>query len=312
MFRLPAMTVIKEWIEARNVQRVEGALRSSAYIARAYKQTRKNNGVTPDWAKKENGQWLFDSEYIKADAKLNLETIGIHEAAEMLGAARRTIQTWVDNGEIQATKDETGRRRRILKEPFMRDIARFRERLETAPVVAFKIKHGTPVPQDVKNRWETQQREKQLEQEEKKKRRGPLAGIRILFKTESQRIAEFIEARLQKAKRKKMRQEHSRPLPETAVQTVIEEAAKLKEKKSRTAETIEKQLHTAKEKQVRENEHEKRAVAIAKRIADQLSDGKIDRVDAAIAFNDVATREGIPYDIQVRVMKEYFKKQAGP
>ena len=67
------MTPVTEWIDSKAIQGIAGALKPSAYVARAYKYTRQNNGAFPEWTKKtDNEHWLFSLEYIKADAKINL------------------------------------------------------------------------------------------------------------------------------------------------------------------------------------------------------------------------------------------------
>ena len=120
------------WIGRADIARIAGALQASAYVARAYLIQKENAGIAPPWARKQpNGHWLFDADYIQADARENRATLGITEAAKVLGATRRAIQTWVDDGVIQATHDqrEKGATRRILREEFLRAVPELKQRL---------------------------------------------------------------------------------------------------------------------------------------------------------------------------------------
>jgi hypothetical protein len=138
-----------EWIGRREIVAIKGAMKPSAYVARAYKHSLQNHGLPPDWAKKlGNSHWLFLESYIHADAKRNLESMSVHDAAQMLGATRRAIQDWVDQGVIPVLSGENrekGEERRILREAFIQDIPQLKKRLETAAVLARKHKQGNQV-----------------------------------------------------------------------------------------------------------------------------------------------------------------------
>jgi excisionase family DNA binding protein len=151
-----ALPETTEWIGRREIETIAGALKPSAYVARAYKYTNQNGGAFPDWARKLNDdKWLFRAEYIREDAKKNTETMSVHEAAEVLGATRRAVQLWVDQGEIPAlggNNRDQGGERRIIRETFMRELPRLRKRLETPSVVIRKIKSRHDIPADVVER----------------------------------------------------------------------------------------------------------------------------------------------------------------
>lgn len=306
------MTLDTEWIDSKAIQDIAGTLKPSAYVARAYKYTRQNNGALPEWAKKlDSKHWLFSLEYIKTDAKTNLTTIGIHEAAKLLGATRRTVQTWVDIGEIPTDpeqKDAKNRRRRILRKEFMLALPHLKKRLETPAVVGFKIKHGNQVPQEILEQIESERHAKQL-MLEKKKKKGPLAGIKILLKTEAQRIAELTEARFQKARKRKLDQiKKEQSARKAATQTAEQKNKEMKELKVRNAEIIEQQLQKAREANLKKLEMEKQMMSTAEHLLEEILASETDRVNAAVTFNDMATRREIPSDIQVMVLRKYFGK----
>jgi excisionase family DNA binding protein len=157
-----ALSDTTEWIGRKEIESIAGALKPSAYVARAYKHTQQNGGAFPAWARKQdNDKWLFLAEYIRADAKKNTETISVHEAAEILGATRRAVQIWVDQGEIPALEGnnrEEGEERRIIRETFMKELPRLKMRLETPSVVIRKIKGGYDIPTDVVKRVHSEMR----------------------------------------------------------------------------------------------------------------------------------------------------------
>ncbi|MDA0578639.1 MAG: hypothetical protein O3B24_11135, partial [Verrucomicrobia bacterium] len=94
------------WVGRRDVPRIPGTLRPSAYVARAYLHQKEHGGQPPEWAQKRaGGQWLFLRDYLEEDGRQNLAAIGISEAARMLGASRRAVQTWVDDGRIPTLQE---------------------------------------------------------------------------------------------------------------------------------------------------------------------------------------------------------------
>jgi len=163
-----------KWMPRSEIASIEGALKASAYVARAYNHAKTHRGKLPPWADKlPNGRWVFDRTYILADAKNNRLTIGVSEAARMVGATRRAVQTWIDEGIIETyeqTQRTRGEPRRILREPFERALPRLRKRLETAAVVGYKKKHGIAVPDEVTRRVEAE-REKKREAKQRQHRK---------------------------------------------------------------------------------------------------------------------------------------------
>ena len=66
----------QRWIGRPEIETIEGALKASAYVARAYKHSLENGGASPAWAKKlDSGRWLFDADYVESDARENRETV---------------------------------------------------------------------------------------------------------------------------------------------------------------------------------------------------------------------------------------------
>lgn len=208
-----ALPGITDWIGRKEIEAVPGALKPGAYVARAYKYTQQNNGAFPAWARKPgNDQWLFDCEYIRADAKRNTETMSVHEAALMLGATRRAIQIWVDQGEILAETGgrEKGEERRIVRDAFMMELPRLRKRLETPSVVIRKVKHGGDVSGDVVARVRAEMKQRHVSargHDQARKHEFPKAEIpaqqvpspAIDGKTEKERVALALEQRLKQA-----------------------------------------------------------------------------------------------------------------
>lgn len=123
----------RDWLTRRQVKRIKGALKPAAYVQRAYQWTRKQGGALPEWARKTaDGSWLFQREYIRRDARINQNTLGVTEAARMLNTSRRTIQNWIDEGVLPADESPlttAGKGRRILREEFFAMLPALRERL---------------------------------------------------------------------------------------------------------------------------------------------------------------------------------------
>jgi excisionase family DNA binding protein len=130
------------WVPNSAIAEIPGALKPSAYVARAYHHL-QHHREPPPWARKlPNGHWLFDEAYVKADAALNATTLGVSEAAKLLGVTRRAVQTWVDEGRIPSLRDQRqkGEIRRIPRDEFVRLIPSLQVRLpaeaRTAPATA--------------------------------------------------------------------------------------------------------------------------------------------------------------------------------
>ena len=97
----------QQWIGRREIAAIQGALKPGAYVARAYKFEQEHGGNPPPWARKlDNGRRLFDENYVRADAQQNLESIGISEAAKLLGLSRKAL--WEKCKRYGITKDTNG------------------------------------------------------------------------------------------------------------------------------------------------------------------------------------------------------------
>ncbi|MCE9615770.1 MAG: hypothetical protein K8T26_15990 [Lentisphaerae bacterium] len=146
----PPESMDHAWIGRREIAAIDGALKASAYVARAYHH-QKEHGDPPAWARKlTGGQWLFDRRYIAADARENLATIGITEAATLVGATRRAVQTWVDEGLIPTLTGDRpkGESRRIPRETFMQVLPDLKQRLRTAAPPAPRSASSPPATPD--------------------------------------------------------------------------------------------------------------------------------------------------------------------
>ena len=120
------------WLDRHAISQQRGALKPSAYVARAYNYE-KTHGRLPAWARKvDGGKWLFAEAYISEDAALQIETVGISDAAALVGTSRRTIQTWVDEGrfELAAENRQTGESRRVNRAALMRALPELKARLD--------------------------------------------------------------------------------------------------------------------------------------------------------------------------------------
>lgn len=121
------------WIPNGAIAGIPGALKPSAYVARAYHHLQQH-GEPPAWARKlPNGHWLFEETYIRADAAFNASTLGVSEAAHLLGVTRRAVQTWVDEGRIPSLRDQRqkGEVRRIPRDEFLRLIPSLQVRVHS-------------------------------------------------------------------------------------------------------------------------------------------------------------------------------------
>ena len=144
-----------EWINVQEIAKIDGALKAAAYVARAYRYAQDHGGQPPAWARKlENGRWQFALEYIREDAAAHSRTLSVADAAKMVGVTRRTVQAWVDKGEVPLLGGgrQRGETRQILKAPFLRLVPQLMKRLETPAVIGYRTRHGKPVPQQALER----------------------------------------------------------------------------------------------------------------------------------------------------------------
>lgn len=336
------------WIGRKQIAEIKGALKPSAYVARAYTHQRTHNGTPPPWARKlETGPWQFDNAYVRADAAENLTAVGISEAAKIVGATRRTIQTWVDEGFVAVAESRRkGEPRRIQREPFMRNLPALKRRLETAAVVGQKQKRGLAVDPDVVARLERERHRreakakaaddrqaakldhqlkdaettrKQLAKEKEaakrtmqtlaRKEREAASQERTIRRSLKRRLntlrresAEAISAQLRRARETVLK---SRTAP---VSSDREENAAAHARRAESARAVAAQLNTAKERKRREEVVRGQATEMAQRIADDIADGKLDRFDGAILFNEMADKHGVSDEIKIKITKQYFSK----
>jgi len=156
----PVLGPTDEWLDAWKVRAVVGALKPYAYTSRV-NVFKKKYGKDPDWAKREDGQWLFKREYIEADAEVNLKYIGVAEMARELLCSARTIINWIDAGRIPCegrSTEERGNERRVLREKFVALLPILKPRLETAANIAVQEMHGHPLPKEIVERFEAKQK----------------------------------------------------------------------------------------------------------------------------------------------------------
>lgn len=267
----------EKWLGSRDIKRLEGTLKPSAYVARAYKYARQNHGIPPKWAKKsQDGHWLFDPKYIKVDADRKLESISVKTAASLLGVSRRAIQTWVDEGEISIVEGEKrakGTSRQIAKEPFLQNLLQLKMRLETPAVVGHRKKHGKPVPESLMERIEAERRIRKAEARER----------HLVRQRERRKVLR--EAKL--------------------LDTV--RARRRKERENKFA-ALETQLKKAKETKLKKIRWEEQAAHIAEQIIDDMFDDVVSPIRALTKFNQTTTTKGIPNNIQMKVKKKFFGK----
>jgi hypothetical protein len=333
-----ALPGITDWICRREIESIPGALKPGAYVARAYKYTQQNNGAFPAWARKlGNDQWLFNGDYIRADAKRNTETMSVHEAALMLGATRRAIQIWVDQGDIQV---ETGGRgkgeeRRIVRDAFVRELSRLRKRLETPSVVIRKVKHGGEVAGDVveRVRAEMKQRHDSARGHDRvRKHEFPVVEIEpqqpvteetcpvkqapqpvaqqaaaTEGKTAKERAALALEQRLKRAVA-------GRATTKVAAETTspLSGETRFAEIKRNVAARIEARLKAAlagaapARSPGEQARLEERAISLAEDIQVRMFDEDFAVRKAELMFMQEAANEGIPLDVRIKICKRIF------
>jgi len=267
----------------REIAVVEGALKPAAYVQRAYLYGRQHSGRLPSWARKtETGRWLFDADYILADAADNMRTISVGEAASLAGATRRTIQNWIDAGDIGILGGEHvgGSDRRILKDPFLAKIESLKRRLETPAVVGQKLRRGKAVPEEVLKRVSPG-----------RKPESKLQAAKILSAAALE--AQLAAARaVRRADKPGFRQESS------------ESGSQVRSR----AEMVEGRFRAASRAQVGRAAIEQYACEVAERLVNDVFDDRIQRIDAVVLFNRIAEQRGVPRDIRIRVRKRFFGK----
>ena len=379
------------WIERREIRGIEGALKPSAYVGRAYQYAKAHRGRSPEWATKKKGHWLFRRSYIEADARANLKTIGVTEAAKLLGATRRAIQDWIDEGIIPIEEErEKGEPRRIPREPFQQRFDELKKRLETPAIVGYRLKHGHDVAPEVIERIDaerekraaaTRRRERErLEETRREEERRRIDKLEARLRASEQaksradeekqsaeqilqqkaRAEEEAAARekelrrqLQAAEKATRAAERERRSAEHKVHVEQETAAterllgrkfsrlvraaksrytrtieeqrraaeaarkraeeerleankRLKAAKQRSAAAAEAQLKAAREAHLRAVEWDTKASGIAERIANDMFDDRITRIQAMALFNKITEEQGVPLDVLVSVRKQFF------
>lgn len=347
------------WIGRQGIEAIADALQPAAYVARAYWHQRRHDGQLPDWARKgSDGQWLFAATYIRADALENARTIHVSDAARRLGATRRAVQTWVDEG-IVASLAETrgeGEPRRIDRAAFERDFSRLRERLRTAPPVAPREvpavvpavlpAAGGHAPAALKHELESLVRQRrQGEREAEAARRRALTQTAAVARLEEEcrRIEaeaadrmRALEAARQMAEGAALRVAgQERALAEVRQREAALEhewraavrqpaAARLRgaapvapevsaggadhARRTRSAASVAERFRKARDERAQVDRWQQEGARIAARIVADVDAGKLERVDGAILFNDVARRAGVPDTVRVALMRTHFKK----
>ena len=329
------------WLDSGHIANIKGALKPGAYVARAYREARENNGRPPAWARKlANGRWEFDARYVHDDAARNLSTIGISEAARLLGTSRPTIQAWVDRGivvSVETTGRTKGASRSILREPFMQHLHSLRERLGAPAVHGRRQGAGKPASSDpidtasaavpdshdddavlIAARNAKAEAERNLREAERKVQRCNErvsrrdAGLDTARKAsreaasalaKARREAKQISERVKKAEKELAKFEAAR---EKNRRRSAAAAAMSKAEKAGRAAAIEAELRAAIEKKRQDKLWEERAAAIAARVVNDMFDDRLDRIQAMSLFNRNAAADGIPDEIRIRVRKNFF------
>ncbi len=251
-----------QWMARSEIASVEGALKAGAYVARAYNYAKAHGGELPPWADKlPNGRWVFDRAYILADAEDNRLTMGVSEAARVIGATRRAVQTWIDEGVIEtveSTERTKGAPRRILRESFERALPELRRRLETAAVVGYRRKHGIAVPDEVARRVEAEREKKQ-----EAKRRAQQERRREQQLRDRERRKATLEAELSatQAAHRELEEKREEAELEADLKRNVEEQAIATEKELR------RRLREAEKAAKRASQERKAAVQAAARMA---------------------------------------------
>lgn len=284
-----------QWIGRSEIVLVDGALKPSAYVARAYKESLKHGGQPPEWARQlANGRWLFDVGYIRRDAEKNAGTIGIDEAARILGATRRAVQTWVDQGKIKSpggTERGKGARRRITRATFMKDLPRLRKRLETPAVIGYKQHRHRPSPQESR---EDQAIDATTVPHAAREEAAP--------QSETQRLVLALEMRLRAARAAR----NKNLVTQTPAKTSKRPEELERPSKASTAKELELKLREARDSRKKQSEWEAHATAIAERLVDDVFGNQLKKSDAILMYGQFTAEKGIPPEIRAQIRKQFF------
>lgn len=285
----------RKWIGHDEIRRIRGALSPGAYVARAYREARDHDGEPPPWARKlPNGRWVFDASYIDSDAQLNAETIGVDEAAAILGASRRAVQTWVDAGIIAcADSREKGMQRLINRERFIREIPELKKRLQTRAVVGFKRSVETRRRQAGRQEAPAAAAAEEPVADEVDLLEAPRDELAMV---KAERAA-AIEAALRRACERK------------AGMAALSAAGKREKHPAdpaAVAHSVEERFKTAAESRRRETELAALAATMAERIMNDVECGKMGFIDGLLLFNNLAKAKNVPDHIRARVRKDFF------
>jgi hypothetical protein len=123
-------------IRSSEVRQIRGALRPRSYVQRVLRHM-EEHGKPPHWAEVrksetregENEYWL-DREHIENDARENLRTISVPEAAKMMGMARSAVGRMAREGTFDLRGGKQPGPRSPIKisySPFLETLPHFRE-----------------------------------------------------------------------------------------------------------------------------------------------------------------------------------------
>ena len=304
------------WLDRHAISQQRGALKPSAYVARAY-NFEKAHGRLPEWARKiDGGKWLFAEAYISEDAALQIETMGISDAAALVGTSRRTIQTWVDEGLLETAGEnrQTGESRRVNRAALMRAQKRRADVLKdvrTAQRAADgqqgAITRSASRIEKLRRQFEARLRdlEKVCSYAKKKQATESARAQKLVKKAEA--IAE-LETELSQAI--EVEAASQKRLQAQALARRLDEARL----PSATGPADVGRVQRA-AKQVSESHGSRNsdalfdaAVTMAAALSIKVEAGQCDRIDAAIRFYNQATAQGIPNDIIVDVTQSHFAR----
>jgi len=280
------------WISAREISGISGALKPSSYIARAYQYSRRHKGSLPEWAKKDSdGKWLFLETYVRGEAGRRQKTISVSEAAEFLGAAKRTVQKWVDAGLIKAEEGDRkkGSERRIVKEDFVLRVDDLKKRLEKAAVVRFKQEQGHKLPDDLVRRVE----------EEIKGRRNE-AKKRINSRRKSKRAVLRRSERSRTLEDRYRRVRAARISAETQRDEIVLNADKLSRDESRLKSELRQTIAEAKAEQ-KAVERDLRSAVMARRLAEGRAKAKTEAAKRLFEKEENLLKEKSRLESELRV-----------
>ncbi len=279
-------------------------MKSGAYVQRAYLYAREHNGTPPPWAmKSEAGHWLFDRGYLEAEAADNLRTLSVSEAARMLGATRRAIQNWIDDGDIETLGERgPGEPRRIVKSAFTETLDDLRKRMETPAVVGHRLKHGQPVSLEALERIAGEEAAQEPETTTPLRKPGTIVLPPVFdekLAAAKRTSAAALEARFSAAKEDQRRK-------------LKDEVGDTKSSSPGDGRTGEKanQLKMAAARELKRSREafDEYASEVAKRLLADMFDVSITRIQAMKIFNRITEERGLPRSIRISVRKRFFGK----